>query len=160
MPKAEKRFLTITAETDLFDSDDVTECGYAGWGLHNCDHQEDAGLSCWNIPLEAPETEVDAAEEDLTAASENRVSEHDGENPFTFNIRFNQAVSATAANMRDHAIAVTAGSVTKAVPEDPRSGLWAVTVQPSGDDTVTITLTPGRDCDQDNAICTEKDFWA
>ena len=28
----------------------MAHCGYAGWGLHNSNHGEDAGVSCWNEP--------------------------------------------------------------------------------------------------------------
>ena len=26
----------------------MSHCGYAGWGLHNCTHKEDAVVRCWN----------------------------------------------------------------------------------------------------------------
>ena len=28
----------------------MAHCGYAGWGLHNSNHGEDAGVRCWNEP--------------------------------------------------------------------------------------------------------------
>lgn len=38
----------------------ITECGHNGWLVHNCDHQEDAGVYCGNSPRPAlfPENQV------------------------------------------------------------------------------------------------------
>lgn len=32
----------------------ITNCSFAGWATHNCDHQEDAGVVCRNGTTEAP----------------------------------------------------------------------------------------------------------
>ena len=27
--------------------DVLTECSFNGWGVHNCDHDDDIGVVCW-----------------------------------------------------------------------------------------------------------------
>lgn len=36
----------------------LTECNHNGWLVHNCDHMEDAGVSCGDWPVSPPETLV------------------------------------------------------------------------------------------------------
>ena len=95
--------------------------------------------------------------EDLTASFENIPQDHDGNNTFTFNVHFTRHVSATPAAMRDHAFTVTNGEVTAAAGVNSRDDHWVITVEPDGDDTVTITLPGNRECATQGAICSDED---
>ena len=95
--------------------------------------------------------------EDLTASFENIPQDHDGTNTFTFNVQFTRHVSTTPAAMRDHAFTVTNGEVTAAAGVNSRDDQWVITVEPDGDDTVTITLPGNRDCATQGAICSDDD---
>ena len=95
------------------------------------------------------------AGEPLTAAFENTPAEgHDGESAFAMRIRFSEEIATSTTNMRTHALAVTGASVTSAGKVNADASLWEIAVLPSSDDTVTISLTPGRSCDRDDAVCT------
>ena len=57
---------------------------------------------------------------------------------------------------RCNAFTVTGGEVTKARRLNPPSNVgWEITVQPSGDGTVTIVLPTTTDCNATGAICTD-----
>ena len=128
----------------------MSHCGYAGWGLHNCTHKEDAVVRCWNNdPAGVPGHAVGP----LTAAFAELPSRHEG-TAFTFRIEFSEDVAVSAADMRDHALTVTGGTVTGAAQVDGRVDLWSITVTPSGTDEVPISLPPGRDCSETGAVCT------
>ena len=93
----------------------------------------------------------------LTGSFENVPQDHDGSTAFTFNVAFTSAVSIGPAAMRDHAFTVTNGDVTGASRVDGRSDRWLITVDPDGDDAVTITLPGNRACGTQGAICSEED---
>ena len=59
--------------------------------------------------------------------------------------------------MRDHAFTVTNGDVTGASRVDGRDDRWKITVDPDGDDAVTITLPGNRDCATTGAICSKEE---
>ena len=89
----------------------------------------------------------------LTAAFADLPSSHEG-TAFTFRIEFSEDVAVSAAEMRDHALTVTGGTVTGAAQVDGRADRWSITVTPSGTEEVLISLPPGRDCSEAGAVCT------
>ena len=95
--------------------------------------------------------------ETLTGSFENVPQDHDGSNAFTFNVAFTNDVSIGPAAMRDHAFTVTNGDVTGASRVDGRNDRWLITVDPDGDDAVTITLPGNRACGTQGAICSDED---
>ena len=89
----------------------------------------------------------------LTAAFENTPQSHDGASPFTFRIVFSEAVAIEPAAMRDHALTVSGGTVTDAVAVDGATDVWELTVEPSGDEAVSMQLPLTDDCADARAIC-------
>ena len=91
----------------------------------------------------------------LTAASENTPEAHDGETPFTFELRFSEEFELSYKTLRDHAFTVVGGSVEKAKRLEKGSNIgWRITVQPDANADVTITLPATEDCGDSGAICT------
>ena len=92
----------------------------------------------------------------LTVSMENELSSHDGENVFTFELRFSEEVNLSFRTLKDHAFTVDGGEAKKAKRIEKGSNKrWRITVMPDGDDQVTITLPVTEDCIDDGAICTE-----
>ena len=80
---------------------------------------------------------------------------HDGQNVFTFELRFSEEFSLSYKMLRDHAFTVAGGTVQKAERITKGSNLrWLITVRPDGDGQVAITLPATTDCDAEGAICT------
>ena len=94
------------------------------------------------------------AEAPLTASFEGFPPSHDGENAFSVRIAFSTGITASAADLRDHALTVTGGTVTSVERVNDRDNLWSVTVTPSGTASVSILLEGGRACTEVGAICT------
>ncbi len=91
----------------------------------------------------------------LSASFEKVPASHDGTATFTFEVEFSEAPDVGYQRMRDHAFTVAGGSVKNARRVVPPSNLeWEITVEPSGNDDVTITLKTTADCDASDAICT------
>ena len=91
----------------------------------------------------------------LTASLENMPDTHDGQNVFTFELRFSEEFSLSYKMLRDHAFTVAGGTVEKAERITKGSNLrWLITVRPDGDGQVAITLPATTDCDAEGAICT------
>ena len=99
---------------------------------------------------------TDAVAAPLTASLENTPDTHDGQNVFTFELRFSEEFSLSYKILRDHAFTVAGGTVEKAKRITQGSNLrWLITVRPDGDGQVAITLPVTEDCDAEAAICTE-----
>ena len=94
------------------------------------------------------------AEEPLTASFEGFPPSHDGENAFSVRIAFSTGITASAADLRDHALTVSGGTVTSVERVNDRDDLWSVTVTPSGTASVSILLAGDRACTEAGAICT------
>ncbi len=92
----------------------------------------------------------------LTASVENVAASHDGENVFTFELRFSEEFGISYKTLRDHAFTVTGGTVRKAQRLEQGSNIgWRITVSPNSDGAVTIILPITEDCDAQGAICTD-----
>ena len=85
-------------------------------------------------------------------------SGHDGATTFTFQLYFNLEPVLGFEKVRDDVLTLTNGDVTAVRRTHPQSGTpnsrWEITVQPSGNGTVTIALSPTTDCTADSAVCT------
>ena len=80
---------------------------------------------------------------------------HDGSTAFTLEFFFNKEPSLEEAAVRDHVLTVANGTVASASRTTQGSALrWMVTVQPDGDDDVTVTLPRTTGCADPGAVCT------
>ena len=92
----------------------------------------------------------------LTAGFESAPSSHDGQNAFTFRLRFSEEFPLSYKTLRDHAFSVTGGQVTKAQRLAQGSNIgWKIHVEPDGDGAITIVLPVTTDCAAEGAICTQ-----
>ena len=92
----------------------------------------------------------------MTVSLENEADTHDGETPFTFELRFSEEFNLSYTTLRDHAFTVVGGTVEKAQRMAKPSNIhWRITVQPDSNADVTITLPATGDCGDTGAICTE-----
>ena len=75
---------------------------------------------------------------------------------FTFELDFSENVKAGYARIRDHAFTVSgAADITSAVRKVQGSNQgWTITVNPNGNNAITITLPETTGCDDTGAICT------
>ena len=93
----------------------------------------------------------------LTAAFRDfSVTTHDGSTAFTFELRFseNWTSGLSYALLRDHAFTVTNGQVTRARRlAAGNNQRWKISVEPAGNDDVTIALPATTDCSATGAIC-------
>ena len=95
------------------------------------------------------------APQTLTAVIENAPSSHDGQNVFTFELRFSEEFPLGYKRLRDHAFQVTGGDVKKAKRLERGSDIgWRLHVRPDSTGTVIIVLPATTDCDAPGAICT------
>ena len=82
-------------------------------------------------------------------------SEHDGSNTFTFELYFSEEPDLGYEAVRDHVLDVTNGDVTSARRTTQGSNLrWEITVQPDGNDEVTLLLPITANCGDEGAVCT------
>ena len=93
----------------------------------------------------------------FTASTHDTPESHDGSAAFTFELRFSEAPAdgVTDSTLEDHALAVIGGTVTDVRQLETGKNLrWEITVQPSGNEEVIVTLPPTIDCAAQGAICT------
>ena len=91
----------------------------------------------------------------VTASFSNMPAEHDG-STFTFDLSFSENVAAGYARIRDHAFSVNGATIRKAQRKTQGSNQnWTVTVDPTGNGGVSITLPETTTCSNAGAICTD-----
>ena len=92
----------------------------------------------------------------LTASFEGMPASHDGANAFTFGLTFSEDLEDFSyKTLRDHAFDVAGGEVRGAKRQQQGSNQrWTITVKPSGNGDVTISLPQTTDCEASGAICT------
>ena len=91
----------------------------------------------------------------VTASFSNMPAEHDG-STFTFDLSFSENVAAGYARIRDHAFSVNGANIKKAQRKTQGSNQnWTVTVDPTGNGGVSITLPETTNCNNAGAICTD-----
>ena len=91
----------------------------------------------------------------VTASFSNMPAEHNG-SEFTFDLSFSENVAAGYARIRDHAFSVNGANIKKAQRKTQGSNQnWTVTVDPTGNGGVSITLPETTNCNNAGAICTD-----
>ena len=93
----------------------------------------------------------------LTAQFTNVPASHSGAAPFTFGLTFSEELEPAFSykTLRDDAFDVMGGTVRSARRKQQGSNLaWDITVKPSGQADVTITLPETTNCGASGAICT------
>ena len=119
--------------------------------------QEDAARGTEDADTE-PEYASAVVEPTLTVTVHDVPSSHNGQDAFTFELRFSEDPKPdfSYTTVRDHAFTVAGGSVTyvrRLVP--PSNMRWEVHVTPDSDGSLVIVLPVTGDCEADGAICTE-----
>ena len=137
-------FSVLTLDDEAVEADSVVTAAIA----------EDAERYTVGAPFSASVTVLDDDRAPLTAEFQDAPASHNGEDAFTFRIAFSEAVAASYRTLRDHALDVTGGSVTRAKRVDGRSDLWRITIEPDSDAGVTVVLPVTNDCDAQGAVCT------
>ena len=115
-------------------------------------------------PLIIPdEEEQEEPETPLTAAIHDAPESHDGQEDFTFELRFSEEPKEgfSDVTLRDHAFTVKGGTVAGARQMDGDSDTpnirWEISVSPDSNADVTVELSATEDCDAQGAICTDDD---
>ena len=93
----------------------------------------------------------------LTAVFEGVPAFHDGMRGFEVWLRFNREVKLNSSAFTNGLLTVDGGWVRRASRLISGGRLWTVTVMPSGDWDVVITLPAGRACGTTGAVCTLDD---
>ena len=105
---------------------------------------------------QATGTITDSEPVPLTASFSNVPDSHDSSTEFTFDLMFSENFPISYRTLRDQAFTEDDhGPVTKARRKVQGSNqTWTITVEPSGNGAITITLPATTDCSGDGAICT------
>ena len=93
----------------------------------------------------------------ITASTHDVPESHDGATAFTFELRFSEEPGGgfSATTLRDQALTVSGGTITNVHQLETGKKLrWEITLQPSGNEEVTVILLPTIDCADQGAICT------
>ena len=115
-----------------------------------------SGQAVTNNTASAPDETASAP---LTASAHDAPSSHNGQDAFTFELRFSEEPKSdfSYTTVQDHAFTVTGGSVTYVRRLNPPSNIrWEITVTPGSGADVTIALNATTDCSAQGAICTEE----
>ncbi len=108
---------------------------------------------------QATGTITDSEPVPLTASFSNVPDSHDGSTEFTFDLTFSENFPLSYRTLRDHAFTKDAQNedhVVAAQRKVPGSNqTWTITVEPSGNGAITITLPATTDCSATGAICTD-----
>ena len=146
----------------------MSHCSYAGWGLHNGTHKEDAVVRCWNNDSGV------AGLKSLQGRFVSPPERHDGTNRIKVRVAFSEPVEESPEKVGAHGVEVEGGDVTSVSPvggdapdgagtrsvggrnagRDDREVVWEFEIEPDSDGDLTVTLEAGRPCDEPGAICT------
>ena len=96
-----------------------------------------------------------AAQTPLTASIHDEATSHDGQEEFTFELRFSENLEGFSyKTLRDHAFTVTGGKVEGARRLTPPSNTkWQIKILPTSNGDVTIVLPITTDCADNGAVC-------
>ena len=107
------------------------------------------------VSLTSAATEAVLAADSLTASALGVPTSHDGSTTFTFELRFSEEIVISYSDFSGSVFQITGGTVQKARRLAPPSNIgWEITVEPTGNGNVVITLPGSRACDVVGAICT------
>ena len=94
----------------------------------------------------------------LTATIHDAPKSHDGQEDFSFELRFSEEPKEDFSykTLKDHAFAVTGGEVDGARQlEEGKNIRWQIRVEPGSSGDVTVVLPATTDCEADGAVCTD-----
>ena len=104
------------------------------------------------------EGEQEEPETPLTATIHDAPESHDGQEDFSFELRFSEDPKEDFSykTLKDHAFTVTGGEVDGARRlEKGKNIRWQITVSPDSNADVTVGLPATADCEADGAVCTD-----
>ena len=108
---------------------------------------------------QATGTITDSEPVPLTASFSNMPDSHDGSTEFTFDLTFSENFPLSYVTLRDHAFTKDAQNEDHVVAAQRKvqgsNQTWTITVEPSGNGAITITLPATTDCNATGAICTD-----
>ena len=139
-------------------------CAYAGWGLHNGTHREDAGVRCWYDSEQSAQDNERALKGHFLSLP----NQHDGSKRVKVTVVFSEPIDETPEGMRNHGVRVEGGQVTAVHREGGQPGpgtrsaggpasrqvVWVIEIQPTSAEDLTLSLDGGRPCHEPGAICT------